>query len=43
MCVATIFVAVYVQSTWMRSRDAPHFPMRFQYVVDLVEEVTLCK
>lgn len=34
---------VYVQSTWMRSRLQPHFNMRYQFVVDLVEEITLCK
>lgn len=34
---------VYVQSTWMRSRAEPHYSMRFQFVVDLVEELTLCK
>lgn len=34
---------VYVQSTWLRSRQEPHYDMRYQYIVDLVEEVTLCK
>ncbi|WIA09638.1 hypothetical protein OEZ85_009026 [Tetradesmus obliquus] len=34
---------VYVQSTWMRSRLAPEYSMRYQFVLDLVEEVTLCK
>jgi hypothetical protein len=27
----------------MRSRVEPHYPMRYQYIVDLVEELTLCK
>jgi hypothetical protein len=34
---------VYVQSTWLRSRDALGWPIRYQYVLDLIEELTLCK
>jgi hypothetical protein len=34
---------VYVQSTWVRSRIAPDYPMRYQFVADLIEEATLCK
>lgn len=34
---------VYVQSTWLRSRDPPDYPLRHQFVADLVEELTLCK
>lgn len=33
---------VYVQSTWLRSRGAKA-PMRFGWVIDLLEELTLCK
>jgi hypothetical protein len=34
---------VYVQSTWLRTRMEPNYPMRYQFVMDLIEEVTLCK
>jgi hypothetical protein len=34
---------VYVQSTWLRSRMEPNYPMRYQFVMDLIEELTLCK
>ncbi|KAF8060339.1 GULLO1 [Scenedesmus sp. PABB004] len=34
---------VFLQSTWLRSRAAPGYPMRYQFVADLVEELTLCK
>jgi hypothetical protein len=34
---------VYVQSTWLRSRGAPEYPMRFGFVQDILEEHTLCK
>lgn len=34
---------VYVQSTWLRSRSASKMPMRFSWITDLLEEVTLCK
>ncbi|WIA38074.1 hypothetical protein OEZ86_001443 [Tetradesmus obliquus] len=34
---------VYVQSTWMRSRVGPLYQMRYQFVLDLIEELTLCK
>lgn len=34
---------VFVQSTWLRSRMAPDYPMRYQFVLDLIEELTLCK
>ena len=34
---------VFVQSTWLRSREAVGWPMRFGFVQDLIEEVTLCK
>jgi hypothetical protein len=34
---------VYVQSTWLRSRGALNTPMRFGWVTDLLEHVTLCK
>lgn len=51
-CLCVIFPAatnaglkrpVYLQSTWLRSRAAPKYPIRYQYVVDLIEELTLCK
>lgn len=34
---------VYVQSTWLRSRMEPNYPMRYQFVMDVIEELTLCK
>jgi hypothetical protein len=34
---------VYVQSTWLRSRGATNAAMRFGWVTDLIEELTLCK
>lgn len=34
---------VFVQSTWLRSRSADDAPIRYQYVLDLLEELTLCK
>eukprot|EP00878_Enallax_costatus_P000622 GHUV01000724.1.p1 GENE.GHUV01000724.1~~GHUV01000724.1.p1 ORF type:complete len:626 (+),score=75.62 GHUV01000724.1:267-2144(+) len=34
---------VYLQSTWIRSRAEPTFPIRYQYVHDLIEQLTLCK
>ena len=34
---------VYVQSTWLRSRGSVEAPMRFGWVPDLIEELTLCK
>jgi hypothetical protein len=34
---------VFLQSTWLRSRGTPNFPMRYQFVVDLLEQLTLCK
>lgn len=34
---------VYVQSTWMRSRVGDLYAFRYQFVVDLIEEMTLCK
>eukprot|EP00882_Tetradesmus_deserticola_P033566 GHRQ01038358.1.p1 GENE.GHRQ01038358.1~~GHRQ01038358.1.p1 ORF type:complete len:104 (-),score=29.90 GHRQ01038358.1:184-495(-) len=35
---------VYIQSTWLKSRDSMgSFPMRYGFVTDLLEEVSLCK
>jgi hypothetical protein len=34
---------VYLQSTWLRSRNAPGFPNRRGYAMDLIEQLTLCK
>ena len=34
---------VYVQSTWMRSRSSFQFPIKHGHVLDLIEEMTLCK
>jgi hypothetical protein len=35
---------VYVQSTWLKSRAVMHkYPMRYGFVTDLLEEVSLCK
>jgi L-gulonolactone oxidase len=34
---------VYVQSTWLRSRGNTNAAMRFGWVTDLLEELTLCK
>lgn len=35
---------VYVQSTWLKSRAVmDRLPMRYGFVTDLLEEVTLCK
>eukprot|EP00878_Enallax_costatus_P023925 GHUV01025491.1.p3 GENE.GHUV01025491.1~~GHUV01025491.1.p3 ORF type:complete len:128 (+),score=27.51 GHUV01025491.1:1430-1813(+) len=34
---------VFLQSTWLRSRAVPTYPMRYQFVVDLLEQLTLCK
>lgn len=34
---------VYTQSTWLRSRGSTDAPMRYGWVTDLLEEVTLCK
>ncbi|WIA23842.1 hypothetical protein OEZ85_013501 [Tetradesmus obliquus] len=34
---------VFLQSTWLRSRDVLNRPSRYQYVADLIEELTLCK
>jgi hypothetical protein len=34
---------VYTQSTWLRSRGQNDAPMRFGWVTDLLEEITLCK
>jgi hypothetical protein len=34
---------VFLQSTWLRSRGASNHPMRYQFVVDLLEQLTLCK
>ena len=33
----------YVQSTWMRSRESFAFPIKHGHVLDLIEEMTLCK
>jgi hypothetical protein len=36
--------AVYVQSTWLKSRAVmDKFPMRYGFITDLLEEVSLCK
>ncbi|WIA41247.1 hypothetical protein OEZ86_004858 [Tetradesmus obliquus] len=35
---------VYVQSTWLKSRAVmDRFPMRYGFITDLLEEVSLCK
>eukprot|EP00878_Enallax_costatus_P001016 GHUV01001150.1.p1 GENE.GHUV01001150.1~~GHUV01001150.1.p1 ORF type:complete len:631 (+),score=62.78 GHUV01001150.1:321-2213(+) len=34
---------VYLQSTWIRSRAVPNYPIRYQFVPDLIEQLTLCK
>jgi hypothetical protein len=34
---------VFLQSTWLRSRGTPNYPMRYQFVIDLLEQLTLCK
>jgi hypothetical protein len=34
---------VYLQSTWLRSRGAPGYPNRRGYVMDVIEQMTLCK
>lgn len=34
---------VFLQSTWIRSRAVPNYPIRYQYVPDLIEQLTLCK
>lgn len=34
---------VFLQSTWLRSRAVPNSPIRYQFVLDLLEELTLCK
>jgi len=34
---------VYLQSTWLRSRKAFDYPIKYQFVMDLIEEMTLCK
>lgn len=35
---------VYVQSTWLKSRAVmDKYPMRFGFVTDLLEQITLCK
>jgi hypothetical protein len=41
--VADMKDPVFVQSTWMRSRAALDYPTRYQFVQDLIEELTLCK
>eukprot|EP00775_Hariotina_reticulata_P005676 gene5676-5914_t len=33
---------VFLQSTWLRSRAAPKAPIRYQFVPDLIEQLTLC-
>lgn len=34
---------VFVQWSWLRSRRGPDTPIRYQFVLDLIEELTLCK
>ncbi len=34
---------VFLQSTWLRSRAVPNYPIRYQFVIDLLEQLTLCK
>lgn len=34
---------VYVQSTWLRSTRTSDAPVKFGWVADLIEELTLCK
>jgi hypothetical protein len=34
---------VYLQSTWLRSTQAWQYPMRYGYVPELIELMTLCK
>ena len=34
---------VFLQSTWLRSRATPKSPIRYQFVQDLIEQLTLCK
>jgi hypothetical protein len=35
---------VYVQSTWLKNRAVmDKFPMRYGFITDLLEEVSLCK
>jgi len=41
--VAGMKSPVFVQSAWSRSRRVPDTPIRYQFVLDLIEELTLCK
>jgi hypothetical protein len=34
---------VYLQSTWLRSTEAWQYPLRYGYVPELIELMTLCK
>jgi hypothetical protein len=34
---------VYLQSTWLRSRAAPDMPIKYQFIIDVLEQLTLCK
>ena len=32
-----------LQSTWLRARNAFDYPIKYQFVMDLIEEMTPCK
>lgn len=34
---------VFLQSTWLRSRATPDYPIRYQFIIDTLEQLTLCK
>lgn len=34
---------VYLQSTWLRNTEAWQYPLRYGYVPELIEHMTLCK
>lgn len=34
---------VYLQSTWLRNTDVWQYPLRYGYVPELIELMTLCK
>eukprot|EP00775_Hariotina_reticulata_P007191 gene7191-7405_t len=34
---------VFLQSTWLRSRATPDMPIKYQFIIDVLEQLTLCK
>lgn len=34
---------VYLQSTWLRNTESWQYPLRYGYVPELIEQMTLCK